>query len=621
MRGHDFHPDTGPFGGPISGETTTDQIGPALDPAAGDNDALLDVLERWEDGYRRGEDPTPESLGVTNPAQIAALGELIGKQKRLYARLHLANAPVGDPTTDNEPLPSFPDHEIIVEIGRGGMGIVYKARDTKLGRIVAIKTIADGPYARSDQRERFRAEAHAVARLRHPNIIAIHAIGEHDGRAYLSLEFAEGGSLAQRLAEKPMSPREATALVETLARAVHAAHQAGVIHRDLKPSNILLTADGVPKVSDFGLAKLLDADSGRTLSGQVMGTPSFMAPEQAEGQSKQVGPAADTYALGAILYHALTGRPPFLGESAMETLKLVTSTEVVAPRRLRPDVPRDLETICLKCLEKAPLKRYASAEGLADDLRRFLDDRPISARPVGPVGRLHRWSRRNPWLAGLSAAVFLSLLLGSVASTTLAIWAIRAEAATRGQRDRAETEAERYKAVNEFVRKDLLALAGVDAQAALGLQPEPELKVRTVLDRAAEKIGERFATQPLVEASIRQTIGETYLALGLYSQAKPHLERTLELRRTTLGANDPETFSAMISLGNLLASGGKWPEALDYLVPAMEGLRKIRGQDDFEALSAMVLVGEIYRNMGKEGAFTLLSSSERRISTDPGPPG
>ena len=210
-----------------------------------------------------------------------------------------------------------------------------------------------------------------------------------------------------------MAMVEAAVLVETLARAVQAAHQAGVVHRDLKPSNVLLTADGVCKVSDFGLAKLLDSDSARTLSGQVLGTPSYMAPEQAEGHSRQVGPLADIYALGAILYHALTGRPPFLGESQLETLKLVTSTEVVSPHLLRPDVPRDLETICLKCLDKEPHKRYASAKALAEDLRRFLEGRPITARPVGPVGRSWRWAKRKPWLAGLSAALLLTFAIGT----------------------------------------------------------------------------------------------------------------------------------------------------------------------------------------------------------------
>jgi eukaryotic-like serine/threonine-protein kinase len=610
MDDRDPHLDTETVGVAVPGKTPMAQAGSNQDANAEvhNDDLLLNLLERWDESYRRGEDATPESLGVTDPTIRDALRELIKRQKRLYALLDLANTPSDDATTANEPLPPYPDHEIIIEIGRGGMGIVYKARDRKLGRVVAIKTIAEGEYATSDQRERFRAEAQAVARLSHPNIIAIHAIGEHDKRPYLSLEFVEGGSLDHRLAEKPMASREAADLVETLARAVHAAHQAGVVHRDLKPSNVLLTTDGVPKVSDFGLAKLLDSDSARTASGQIMGTPSYMAPEQAEGHSKRVGPAADIYALGAILYQALTGRPPFLGESAIETLKLVTSTEVVAPHLLRPDVPRDLETICLKCLEKAPLKRYASAEALAEDLRRFLDNRPIAARPVGPAGRFGRWSRRNPRVAGLSAAVFVSLILGIGVSTTLAFRAIRAESATRTQRNRAESQAEIAKAVNEFLQKDLLSQAGVGNQATLKSKPDPDLKVRTALDRAAETIGERFAAQPLVEASIRQTIGVTYYHLGLFSQARPHLERAIDLRRRALGAEDPETFSAMLSLGELLEEDGKHDEAERFLVPAMVGLRRTRGEDHAETLVAMIDVGALYLNQGKlEEAETLLS--------------
>jgi tetratricopeptide (TPR) repeat protein len=321
-------------------------------------------------------------------------------------------------TSLNGSWPAIGGLEWLGEIGRGSMGVVYKARDLSLGRIVAIKTIAQGQHAEPEQRNRFQAEARAVARLRHPNIIAIHQIGEHASQPYLSLEFADGGDLDERLADKPMVPREAAELTETLARAMHVVHEAGVLHRDLKPRNVLITSDGVPKISDFGLAKLLDAGSECTASGQVVGTPSYMAPEQAEGHSKNIGPAADIYALGAILYKALTGRPPFLGSTALETLKLVGTTEVARPAQLRPDVPKDLETICLKCLQQEPSKRYSSALALATDLRQFLEGRPIEARPISPAERFRRWCRRNPKLAAawmlLAGTVIgaISLVLG-----------------------------------------------------------------------------------------------------------------------------------------------------------------------------------------------------------------
>ncbi len=611
MHGHDSDRDNGTFGIAISDATTTEPLGKGADPMADRDEVIFDLLELWEDGYRKGADPTPETLGVNDPVILERLRELIRNQRRLYEGLGIAGTPKERVAETDEPHPTFPGYEIIAQIGRGGMGIVYKALDQKLRRIVAIKTISDGRHATSDQLDRFQAEAQAVARLRHPNIIAIHAIGEHDKRPYLSLEFAEGGSLSQRLAKKPMASREAAALVETLARAVHAAHQAGVVHRDLKPSNVLLTADGIPKVSDFGLAKLLDSDSGRTLSGQVMGSPSYMAPEQAEGHSKQVGPPADIYALGAMLYQALTGRPPFLGESAMETLKLVTSTEVVAPHLLRPDIPRDLETICLKCLDKDPKHRYATAAELAEDLRRFLEGRPTLARPPSAAERSVRWCRRNPWIAASVAA----LLLGSTISTWQAVRATiaersakLAEAATRKEWERAETEVEIKKAVNEFLNKDMLAQASAYSQASLNWKPDPDLKVRTALDRAAERIGERFADRPLVEAAIRLTIGEAYEELGLYREAQPHLERALELRRRLLGNADLETLNAMISLGTLFQADAKTAEAARLLLPALDGLRRAKGEDHPDTLMAMSIVGALYVDQDKrDDAEAILS--------------
>jgi eukaryotic-like serine/threonine-protein kinase len=321
-----------------------------------------------------------------------------------------------------ESIGSIAGFEIIDVLGRGGMGIVYKARDLSLRRVVALKTITELPASTPGQLERFVDEAQAAARLQHPNIVTVHSVGEHRGRPYFALEFVDGGDLKQRLAEKPLAPMAAAELLETLARAVHAAHKAGIVHRDLKPSNILLTSDGVPKVADFGLAKLLGGDSARTVSGQVVGTPSYMAPEQAGGYSKDVGPTADVYALGAILYEALTGRPPFLGISQVETLSLVVSTEPVAPRQSRPDIPRDLETICLKCLQKEPGKRYATSLLLADDLRRYLDGQPIAARPVRLLERSWRWCRRNPKLAAVSALLATTVALATTAFVAVIYW-------------------------------------------------------------------------------------------------------------------------------------------------------------------------------------------------------
>jgi eukaryotic-like serine/threonine-protein kinase len=306
-----------------------------------------------------------------------------------------------------------PGYEVEGELGHGGMGVVYKARHVKLNRPVALKVVRTGAQANPEALARFRTEAEAVARLQHPNIVQIYEVGEHQGPPYFSLEFVDGGSLAEKLAGAPQPYGEAARLLEVLARAVHYAHERGVVHRDLKPANVLLTADGTPKIADFGLAKRLDGEGGQTRSGVVMGTLQYMAPEQAAGKTKEVGRAADVYALGAILYEMLTGRPPFLAATCEAALKLVLFEEPAPPRRLRPHLPRDLQTICLKCLAKAPRARYANALELADDLRCYLDGRPIRVRPVGPVGRLWRWSRRNP-LRPLSCGLALALLAAAV---------------------------------------------------------------------------------------------------------------------------------------------------------------------------------------------------------------
>ncbi len=307
-----------------------------------------------------------------------------------------------------------PGYEILGELGRGGMGVVYLARQVRLQRPCAMKMILAGHHAGSAATARFLSEAETVAKLRHPNVVQIYTIGEHDGRTYIELEYVEGGSLAQKLDGTPWAPLRAAAMLETLALATGEAHRLGIIHRDLKPGNVLLTNDGIPKLADFGLAKSIDSDSGLTQSGAIMGSPSYMAPEQAEGNAKRVGSAADLYALGVILYELLTGRPPFRGATVFETVQQVKTAEPVPPSRLVPGVPGDVETIVLKCLQKDPARRYESAAALADDLRRFQAGEPIMARPVGAIERAWRWCRRNPSLAGSLGAVAAALVAVAV---------------------------------------------------------------------------------------------------------------------------------------------------------------------------------------------------------------
>jgi serine/threonine protein kinase len=288
------------------------------------------------------------------------------------------------------------------------MGVVYQARQLRLQRLVALKMILGGGHAGDDLLARFRTEAEAVARLNHPNVVQVFEVGEHQGLPWLSLEFCPGGSLEKKLAGTPLPDKEAAALVQTLARAMAAAHQAGIVHRDLKPGNVLLAADGTPKITDFGLARKLDEQS-RTQTGAALGTPSYMAPEQAEGK-KGVGPAADIYALGAILYECLTGRPPFKSATTYDTLMQVVADEPVPPTRLNRQVPLDLETMVLKCLRKNPRRRYRSASALANDLGRFLRGEPILARPVGLRERAEKWMRRNPSQTAVLAVTGMMLL-------------------------------------------------------------------------------------------------------------------------------------------------------------------------------------------------------------------
>lgn len=402
--------------------------------------------------------PTPDSIG-TSP------------RRALIDRLR-----------QDERLPEIPGYEIHRVIGKGGMGVVYRARHLKLNRWVAIKMVLLGAHASRQEMECLLREAQDVAALRHPNIVQVYDVAEHDGFPYFSMEILEGGDLARTLQGQPRPAREAADLLRVLARAVHAAHLAGIVHRDLKPGNILLGSDGSPKIGDFSLARRLDHDSMIMTHARQAGTPSYMAPEQAAGDSNAIQPAVDIYSLGAILYELLTGRPPFKAESSTETRRQVITEEPVPPARLNSRVPRDLQTICLKCLLKDPARRYESAADLADDLERFTSGKPILARPVGAGERTVKWCRRRPSTA-LAIAVSVVAMVGAVAG---GIWLHEVEhardtqEAVRRESARASIESA-LPSLSQFVKNkqwvDAVGLLSA-TQARLADAQSPELSDR-----------------------------------------------------------------------------------------------------------------------------------------------
>jgi serine/threonine-protein kinase len=576
----------------------------------------LDQRQRWQGGERLPAEEylrhLPAGPTSTEHALDLVYGEFLARERlgeapsldeyadrfpdlapdlRLQVDLHraLGSGPViaAGPDDGSAP-PTVPGYEVMDALGRGGMGVVYRARQVGLKRLVALKMLTPRGGADPEQLARFRAEGEAVARLKHPNIVQIYEVGEHRGQPYFSLELVEDGSLDRKLAGKPVPPSEAAALVETLARAMHYAHERGIVHRDLKPANVLLqrkaTAGGTdggwravdfePKVSDFGLAKCLDGQAGQTHSGAVMGTPAYMAPEQAAGRTKEVGPAADVYALGAILYELLVGRPPFNGASPLETLEQVRSQEPVSPRRLQPKVPRDLETVCLKCLRTEPARRYASAAELADDLGRFRRGEAVRARPVGRVQRLARWCRRNPVVAALGAALALAVVAGLIATVILYLDADSQRRQAEANLDRARLHlGDALTAADQFFRRV--------SEEDLLRQPDMEGLRKDLLTAAVTFLKKQAAYcegQPWFEA-------ERARAYGRLADITREIASRQEAIATTLQAQaifarlhrdhpkDPEFLDGLATayqhLGNLYLEGRQLDQAEQALQQAL----------------------------------------------------
>ena len=504
-----------------------------------DIEAIANDHPRYADEIRRflNDRATLEAFANEFKTEVVPQKDLSAYERTVDSRAAAADWSPGDN------IRYIGEYEILEEIARGGMGIVFRARQAQLGRIVALKMILAGKLADDADVERFRREAKAAAQLKHPNIVPVHEIGEHEGRHYFTMDFIDGQSLAEMIREEIFSPRDASELLRKVAMAVHFAHEQGTIHRDLKPANVLVSAENTPHVTDFGLAKMLEpvgADSGAelTATGQILGTRSYMSPEQAAGDQELVGTASDIHSLGAILYATLVGRAPFAADSPIDTLMQVMKKEPVAIRDLNPSVPKDLETVCLKCLSKEPQKRYGTAAEFADDLSRFLEDRPVKARPVGPAQKLIRWSRRNSAIASLIALSAVLLVTGTVLSSYFAVQASR----------RATAEAEAHALAEEALENEQLAteLAQSERDRARTQTQRAEVVLsRSLLEQArsvrlARSEGYRWKAQDLLLES--EALSRSYRnASGLADEVKAGLPSRSDLRTellATLLGND-----------------------------------------------------------------------------------
>ena len=536
------------------------------------------------------------------------------------ATLPLAAAPPASPVPEPpaHPLPaSIGSYRIVRLLGEGGMGAVYEAEQDQPRRRVALKVIK-AAWASPEMLRRFEQESRALGRLQHPGIAQIYEAGSADAgfgvQPFFAMELIHGKPLVEYANEHKLNTRQRLELMIQVCDAVHHAHQRGIIHRDLKPGNILVDETGQPRILDFGLARATDSDAQATRQtdmGQLLGTLAYMSPEQVLADPYALDTRSDVYALGVILYELLAGKMPYtLSRHLHEAVRTIQVTDPAPLSTVSRVYRGDIETIVAKALEKDKERRYASAAGLAGDIRRYLNDEPIVARPASTSYQLQKFARRNKALVVGIAAVFAVLVLGIVASTWEAVQARRAE-------KRAQEQSAIAQAVNDFLQNDILGQASAYNQSGPGTKPDPDLKVRTALDRAAERITGKFGKQPEVEATIRDTMGQTYQGLGLYPEARKQMERALDLERRVLGAENPKTLRTMSRLASVYYSEGKYAQAEALLSQALEIERRVLGPEHPDTLRSISGLASVYYSEGKYAqAETLLSQAleiERRV--------
>jgi len=483
-------------------------------------------------------------------------------------------------------------YRIIRVVGEGGMGMVYEAEQEQPRRIVALKVIKPG-LASAELVRRFERESEVLARLQHPGIAQIYEAGAADAgfgpQPYFAMEFIHGVPLTDYAAARALTIRQRLELIAKVCDAVEHAHQRGIIHRDLKPGNILVDDTGQPKILDFGVARATDSDTQATRQtdvGQLVGTLAYMSPEQVTGDPLELDTRSDVYALGVILYELLVNRLPYeLSQQLPEAVRTIRDQDATKLSSISRAYRGDVETIVAKALEKDKGRRYTSAATLATDIRRYLADEPIMARPASTTYQLRKFARRHKALVMATAAVFAVLVAGVIVSTREALRARKAEQTAQ--------------AVNEFLQNDVLAQAGASTQASPSTKPDPELKVRTALDRAAARIGGKFAGQPEVEANIRSTMGQSYEDLGLFPEARNQFERALDLYRRAFGGNNPRTLEAMSRLGNIAEIQGKYPEAETVLSRTLPIQRRVLGPEHPDTLLSMNHLANVYYYEGK----------------------